>query len=161
MPRFAIRPAGPDDIDVLDHALRQLSQDIGDTHRASAADLAAAAFGKHPSFRAVIAEADGETAGVAMFSPLFSTTRGSPGIYVSDLWVGPAARGGGLGRRLLSAAMAEGRARWGAGFIKLAVYRDNAGARTFYERLGFVESAGEHAMILSGGALTALEKDNR
>lgn len=161
MPRFTIRSVGPGDIDALDYALRQLSGDIGDDHKAGTADLAAAAFGKHPSFRAVIAEVDGKTAGVAMFSPLFSTTRGSAGIYVSDLWVGPAARGSGLGRRLLSAAMNEGRATWGADFIKLAVYHDNADAQAFYERLGFVESAGEHALTLSGDALMALEEDKR
>ena len=157
MPRFTIRSAGPDDIDALDLALRSLSVELGDGHRATAADLAVASLRDHPSFRALLAEGDGETVGAAVFSPLFSTRMGSPGIYVSDLWVGSAARGSGLGRRLLAAAMAEGSTVWGARFVKLAVHNDNAEAQAFYQRLGFVESAGEHSLILSGAALTALE----
>ena len=157
MPRFTIRPAGPEDIGALDFALRSLSADLGDTHKATVADLAAAAFAEHPSFRALLAENGNETVGATVFSPLFSTRMGSPGVYVSDLWVGPAARGSGLGRRLLAAAMAEGNALWGARFIKLAVHHDNEDAQAFYERLDFIEIAGEHSLILSGAALTALE----
>ncbi len=157
METIVIRRAGPDDVDALDRALRQLSHDMGDTHLASADDLRAAGFGVNPSFRAVIAEAADETAGIAVYSPLFSTKRGSAGIYVSDLWVSGTARGGGLGRRLLAAALSDGEAVWGARFIKLSVYHDNPRAFAFYDRLGFVESSDERAMVLEGAALKALE----
>ncbi len=148
-----IRPATEDDLARLDAALRALSADLGDRHRATAEGLRAAGFGASPAFRAMLA-LDGETTiGAAVFSPLYSTTRGFPGAYVSDLWVAAPARGTGLGARLLAAVRDEARALWGAGFLRLAVYEDNPRAVAFYERLGFAPRAGETSMILEGHAL--------
>lgn len=147
-----IRPATKADLARLDAALRALSADLGDRHRATVADLRAAGFGPLPAFRALLALDGDATLGAAVFSPLYSTTRGCPGAYVSDLWVAAAARGTGLGARLLAAVRDEAQALWSAGFLRLAVYADNPRAVTFYERLGFAPRSGETSMILEGAA---------
>lgn len=179
--RITIRLATEADVAALNAALRALSADLGDTHRATDGALASAGFGALPAFRAVLAlRADTAAAdrvggapvpgaavpgaavagtavvGAAVFSPLYSTTRGFAGAYVSDLWVAGEARGSGLGPRLLARVRDEARGLWGAGFIRLAVYGDNAGALAFYERLGFAARTGEIGMILEGAALDAM-----
>ena len=151
-----IRLAGRQDAARVSLALRSLSQDTNDTHRASDALIAAAGFGAHPAFLALLAEAGGAVVGLALCSPFMSTTRGKVGVYVSDLWVDQGQRGQGLGQRLLAAARDTARERWGATFLRLAVYADNPRAVAFYTRLGFIATEGEHWIALDGAALEAL-----
>ena len=107
-------------------------------------------------FRAQIAVSAGQPVGAAVYSPIYSTTRARPGVYVSDLWVAAAARGGGLGAKLLAAVRDDARARWGAGFVRLVVYADNPRALGFYTRLGFALRSDEAGMLLEGAALERL-----
>jgi GNAT superfamily N-acetyltransferase len=83
---------------------------------------------------------DGEV--VAMVNLLFtlSTALGGRVALLEDLVVAPAHRGAGLGARMLRHAVDEARAT-GCKRVTLLTDRDNAGARRFYARLGFVESA--------------------
>jgi ribosomal protein S18 acetylase RimI-like enzyme len=143
-----IRLARAADVDRLDAALRRLSAELGDIHRATAADLLRHGFGDDPAFAALLAEREGTIRGVVMFSPVFSTIRGATGLYVSDLWVAREARGSGLAQRLLAAAQAEAAGRWGTRFLRLAVYDDNPRARAFYDRLGFRANPRETLMTL-------------
>ncbi|WP_347309735.1 GNAT family N-acetyltransferase [Defluviimonas sp. SAOS-178_SWC] len=154
--RIMIRLALPGDAARLNAALRALSDDLGDTHRATEADIAAAGFGPDPAFRAVLALRRDDVVGVAVFSPIYSTTRARAGAYVSDLWVADLARGARLGPRLLAAVRDEAAVRWAVEFIRLAVYTDNPRAVAFYERMGFAARTGEVGMILEGAALEAL-----
>lgn len=154
MSTVTLRRAGPRDAARLNAGLRALSQSMGDVHRADDAQIEHALRG---ACCAVLAEAGRELAGAALFSPLYSTTRGMAGAYVSDLWVAPDRRGGGLGQRLLAMVRDEAARDWEAGFLRLAVYADNTGARRLYERLGFVEAQNEHHLTLSGPALAALK----
>ena len=154
-----IRTATAADAPALNAALSRLSADLGDAHHADTADLAAAGWGENPAFRAQLAQAGVQTVGVALYSPLFSTVRGGAGVYVSDLWVAPGRRSGGLGRQLLAAALADGHDRWAARFIKLAVYDDNAMARAFYDRLGFAAARGETTLTIDHNGLAALKNE--
>jgi ribosomal protein S18 acetylase RimI-like enzyme len=156
----AIRPAEPGDAEALDAALAALSADLGDVHRSDAAALRAHGFGPGASFRALVAEGGGAAgfAGAVLMSPIFSTVKGGPGVYVSDLWVAPGLRGSGLGRRLLAAAAEAARAEWGARHLKLTVYDDNPRARAFYERLGFVADPRALTLAIEGAALDALSQ---
>ena len=52
-------------------------------------------------FEALLAFLDCEPAGFALFHPRFSTWLGRPGVYLEDLFVTQAARGKGVGRRLM------------------------------------------------------------
>lgn len=93
-------------------------------------------FGPSPVARVLMAETDGgpngpEVVGMALYHLTFSTWLGRPGIWLEDLFVRPAFRGGGHGRALLDAVRArtDGRVEW-------AVLDWNEPAIGFYRSLG-------------------------
>jgi ribosomal protein S18 acetylase RimI-like enzyme len=61
--------------------------------------------------------------------------------YLAELYVVPAMRGCGRGRRLMEAAIAEARCR-GADYMDLATSEADLAARHLYERLGFSNREG-------------------
>ncbi|WP_113912219.1 GNAT family N-acetyltransferase [Roseovarius dicentrarchi] len=147
-----IQTVTPETLTAFHAGLRHLSDHLGDAHRADADALGAALFGPQP-FALGLMAADGTGALLAM--PMFSTIHGGPGVYVSDLWVAEAARGSGMGRRLLSAALNQ--TIWGTPrFLKLTVYSDNPAARAVYDRLGFQPQDADTVMLLEGAPLTVL-----
>ena len=147
---LTIRAAGLGDMTQLGNALTNLSVDLGDTHRTDTTTLAAACHGENSVCHGLLALSDNEAVGAVLVSPLFSTTRGTAGAYVTDLWVSRALRGTGLGGRLLGAAARHALAHWNARFLKLMVYEDNKDARAFYDRLGFGHQRRDQVMILGG-----------
>lgn len=158
MDEIAIAPVKQDQIDLLDAALRQLALALGDPYFAHPATLARAVCGPNAPFLGLLAIHNNKLMGAALASPIFSTSQGGAGIFVSDLWVSKNARGLGLGRRLLAATLEEGVRRNTGSFLKLTVYHDNPGARAAYDRLGFIASADETNMVLKGVALETLIK---
>ena len=157
MPDISTRPAAASDIAVLHAGLAALSDEIGDPHMATLEQLRDALFGPSAVARALVAEdGHGQTAGLALYTPLFSTARGGAGVYVSDIWVAEGMRGRSVGAALLAAAARNAAELWGAVFMKLAVHDDNARARAFYDRLGFSTIAGETVLVLSGKDLQRL-----
>jgi GNAT superfamily N-acetyltransferase len=84
-----------------------------------------------------------------LFFREFSSWKGSPGIYVQDLYVSPDMRGTGLGAKLMK-AMFEHTRDWGASYCKLTVHADNEIVIPFYEHLGFQLLENEHVLILEG-----------
>jgi ribosomal protein S18 acetylase RimI-like enzyme len=118
------------------HALLQaLSDHDGTGLVGSPETLLHHGFGPRPLFQAVLAEVDGAVAGLAIYFPDYSTSRGQPGVYVQDVVVDAVHRGHGIGRRLLAEVMT--RQDWGAAYMTLGVGPDNASARAFYAALGF------------------------
>ncbi|MFW5655452.1 MAG: GNAT family N-acetyltransferase, partial [Roseicyclus sp.] len=107
--------------------------------------------------RAGVAEGAADLSGAVLFSPCFSTMRGGPGLFVSDLWVAPDARRQRLGAALLGHAARAAQAEWGARFLRLMVYESNTEARAFYARAGFEAADGEIFLTLSGAAFHDLE----
>jgi ribosomal protein S18 acetylase RimI-like enzyme len=148
MSEVIIRLAEAADAARLNDALRELSKDLNDVHRASNEDVASAGFGPAPCFSALLAELDGDVVGVAVYSSFFSTTRGAPGVFVSDLWVAEELRGSGVARSLLSAVCDFAARQWGAAFLRLNVYHHNAAAIAAYEKLGFDADHHERVMTL-------------
>jgi GNAT superfamily N-acetyltransferase len=131
-----IRLATPDDAELILELVRELAafERAPDAVKASADDLRRGMAGQHPSFECLIAEVDGDPAGMAVFFPTYSTWEGRPGLQLHDLYVRERARGAGAGRRLLAelarVALARGCAR-----VDLHVLGWNP-ARAFYERGG-------------------------
>jgi GNAT superfamily N-acetyltransferase len=103
-------------------------------------DLRLYGFGPDRQFEAILAFLDGEPVGLALFHPRFSTWLGRPGMYLEDLYVAEAARGQGVGRRLMARLAAISVER-GWGRIDFQVLDWNP-ARNFYRRLG-MEHLGE------------------
>jgi ribosomal protein S18 acetylase RimI-like enzyme len=157
MGSVTIRPVEEAGLPMLDGALRALSDELGDTHRATLDALRKAGFGPCPAFHAMLALSGDTARGAVMFSPVFSTVRGMPGLYVSDLWVSDAARGSGLGRRLLAAASARAWALWGAGYLRLDVYDSSPEAIGFYTKLGLAPMEGQRTLALSDAGFEQLK----
>lgn len=147
-PRLAL----PSDIALLEAGLRALAADLGDPFAIRRDVLEAALFGPCAYGFALVAGGQG----VLLAQPRISTATGGALSYVSDLWVAQAARGAGLGQRLLALAAQEGAARWGALGLCLSVYAENAGAMAFYDRLGFALLVRDRIALLTGPALSNL-----
>jgi GNAT superfamily N-acetyltransferase len=133
---IAIRFAEPADAGLVLRMIRELAV----YERAPVAvvatedELRRRGFGLDRQFEAILAFLDGEPAGFALFHPRFSTWLGRPGMYLEDLYVTEAARGHGVGRRLMARLAAIAIER-GWARIDFQVLDWNP-ARGFYHRLG-------------------------
>lgn len=133
---IAIRFAEPADAGLVLQLIRELAA----YERAPVAvvatedDLRRHGFAPDRQFEAILGFLDGEPAGFALFHSRFSTWLGRPGMYLEDLYVTEAARGCGVGRRLMTRLAAIAIER-GWGRIDFQVLDWNP-ARNFYQRLG-------------------------
>ena len=136
MTAISVRFATVDDTALLLELIRELAafERAPDAVRATEGDLRRHGFGPEPRFEALIASLGGEPVGFALFSPRFSTWLGCPGLYLEDIFVREAARGTGVGRRLMARLAATALER-GWNRIDFTVLNWNP-ARGFYRRLG-------------------------
>ena len=109
-------------------------------------------FGPRPAAEVIIAWADGEAVGFALFFQNFSTFLARPGLYLEDLFVISEWRGRGVGRQLLSRLAAIAIER-GCGRFEWAVLEWNKPAIAFYERMGAEVSQDWRICRMTGGAL--------
>ncbi|PSJ63147.1 GNAT family N-acetyltransferase [Pseudaminobacter soli (ex Li et al. 2025)] len=116
-------------------------------------------FGPDAAFSSLIAEVDGEFAGLCLFFPIYSTWLGRPGVYVQDLYVDERFRGRKIGEKLLR-EVASWSHQCGGVYLRLAVDVDNVSAQGFYERLGigWLDSDRDHGAY--GEAFLALARTN-
>jgi len=150
MQGISISPATAEDATVIHQLLSELEQTLGVTGsiQRTSADILRFGFSEQPLFEALIARKADQPVGVAVYFSEFSTWRGSPGVYVQDLYVSSEVRGSGLGRQLMEAVFKRSRS-WGATYCKLAVYGQNEPALKFYRHLGFRVSGDETVLIFS------------
>ena len=136
-PAAIVRAARPQDVALLLGLFAELAAYEHLEHVVTATDerLADALFGERPAAEALIAEVDGETAGYAVFYPTFSTFLAIQGVWLEDLFVRPAHRGGGVGRALLAAVAARTRERGGER-LEWSALDWNELALGFYNRIG-------------------------
>lgn len=134
-----IRLARVEDVGEIHRALLTLAIHVGDVGKIKSTpdDLRRYGFGEHPAFECLVAEVAGETAGICLYFPSFSSWFGRPGIYIQDLVVHETFRGRRIGEQLLRRAAAIAKAR-GCTYMRLAVDHENPSAMAFYERLGLV-----------------------
>jgi GNAT superfamily N-acetyltransferase len=104
MPSVTIRPAGSSDVPTIVRLVRELAdfEGLADQVRITEADVLRDGFGNIPRFECLLVEIDGAAVGFALFFHTYSTFEGRPGIYLEDLYLAEAARGGGIGRLLLA-----------------------------------------------------------
>jgi GNAT superfamily N-acetyltransferase len=112
-------------------------------------------FGDDAAAEVVIAVRGEEPAGFALWFCTFSTFLARPGIYLEDLFVFPAFRGQGLGRRLLE-HLARIAVERGFGRLEWSVLDWNTDAIRFYESLGARPVSDWTRYRVSGDALASL-----
>ena len=153
----SIRPATDDDVALIAQLIRDLAEyeRLADAAVATEAGLREQLFGERPAAEVLIAEADGEPAGFALFFHTFSTFLGKRGLYLEDLFVRPAFRGLGLGKHLM-AALARIAVQRDCGRFEWSVLDWNESAIAFYRRLGAVGMDEWTVQRLQGDALHAL-----
>jgi len=136
MNALTIRHAGLADLDTLAplfDAYRRFYEQPGDV-------AGAAAFLRERLERRestiLLAEDAGRLAGFCQLYPSWCSVAAARIFVLYDLFVDPAARRGGVGRALMRAAQAFGRAA-GAARLDLTTARTNAQAQALYESLGW------------------------
>ena len=132
-----IRPAEPADTALILSLIRELAEYERLPHEVVATEdaLRATLFGARSRAEVLIADADGQAAGFALFFHNYSTFLARPGLYLEDLFVRPAFRRQGIGRMLLTRLAGIAVAR-GCGRFEWSVLDWNEPARRFYESLG-------------------------
>jgi GNAT superfamily N-acetyltransferase len=161
-PEYDLRPATVSDVPAILACIRGLAEyeRLGHQCIATEALLRETLFGPDPAAEVVLASRGSETAGFALWFRSYSTFLARPGIYLEDLFVFPAHRGHGLGRRLLAhlarTAMERGYAR-----VEWMVLDWNADAIRFYESLGATPMADWTTYRLTGDPLAALGVGSR
>jgi GNAT superfamily N-acetyltransferase len=154
---FSIRAAKEADIPVILQLIRGLAEyeQLVEHVTTTDDDLRRTLFGRTRYAEVLMAEADSEVAGFALFFHNYSTFVGKPGIYLEDLFVRPKFRRHGIGRaffRELARLVIErncGRLEW-------AVLNWNEPAIAFYRKLGAVPMNDWTVQRISGEALAAL-----
>ena len=86
----------------------------------------------------LLAERDGHAVGFTLLYPMWSSVSTGPLLVLNDLYVDAAARRHGVGRALLDAAAAHGRAQ-GVLRLVLETARDNTAAQALYVRAGWTQ----------------------
>ena len=152
-----IRPATVIDVPIILAFIRELAEYEHLAHEVVATEelLAAALFGPHPEAEVLMATADGAAVGFALFFANFSTFQARQGLYLEDLYVRPAFRALGLGKRLLIEVARLAVAR-GCGRYEWSVLDWNAPSIRFYESLGAEMHGAWRRMRVTGPALKEL-----
>ena len=137
MPQIQIKPATPSDVPLILTFIRELATYEKLAHEvvATEEDMHTAIFGERPVIEAFIASLDGEAVGYALTFPTFSTFLGKPGLYLEDLYVRPAARGFGVGRKMLE-HLARMTVERGWGRLEWSVLDWNEPSIAFYKKMG-------------------------
>ncbi len=154
----AIRPARPGDVPALVGLIHELAEFEQLLHlvQTDAERLREHLFGARPVVEALVAEDEaGAVVAFALFFTNYSTFLAKPGLYLEDLYVQPAARRLGLGRRLLG-RLAQLAVERDCGRFEWSVLDWNANAIAFYERMGARVMPDWRICRVTGPALHAL-----
>ena len=157
MSDIRIERATADDVPLVLQMIRDLAEyeRMSELAVATEADMRDALFGAHPAAEVIVAYADDQPAGFALFFHNFSTFVGRRGLYLEDLFVKPEFRRRGIGRRLL-AALAHIAVERQCGRFEWSVLDWNQPAIDFYKTLGAVPLAEWTVFRVTGDALTRL-----
>ncbi len=132
-----IRQAIESDSDKIHQLLMDLAafEKIEHSVEATNESTHSALFGESPTAEAIVAEADNQIVGSAVYFHNYSTFVGKKGLYLEDIYVSPEYRGQKIGRKILYhlAKIAEQR---GCGRMEWTVLDWNSRAIDFYNEMG-------------------------
>jgi GNAT superfamily N-acetyltransferase len=156
---YNLRPATPADVPSVLRLIRGLAEYERLLHEVTAtgSELHETLFGPRPRAHAVIAHVDAEPVGLALYYYTLNTFKLQPNIFLEDLFVEPAHRGGGIGLSLMR-YLAQLAVEQACGRIEWRVLNWNQPSIDFYQRLGARPIDDWHTKQLSGDALVALAK---
>ena len=158
---FSIRPATENDVGVILALIKDLAEYEHLSHEVEAteAGIHRYLFGDRPVAEALIGEHAGIAVSFALFFYNFSTFLGKPGIYLEDLYVKPAYRQNGFGRRMLAhiARLAKER---NCGRFEWSVLDWNEPAIRTYDRLNARPMKEWILYRLTGKALDKLAQED-
>jgi GNAT superfamily N-acetyltransferase len=145
------------DVPVILQMIRDLAEyeRMADEVVATEAGLRESLFGLRPDAEVLIAYTDGQPAGFALYFHNYSTFVGRRGLYLEDLFVKPAFRGRGIGKRLL-VELARIAIDRGCGRFEWSVLDWNEPAIGFYKSLGARSMDAWRIFRVTGDALTRL-----
>ncbi len=152
-----VREASGEDVPLILSFIRELAAYEKLSHEVVATEeaLQESLFGERRYAEVLIAEHDGAPAGFALFFHNFSTFLGKPGIYLEDLYVNPAFRGAGIGKKLL-VSLASLAKRRGCGRLEWWVLDWNEPSIGFYMSLGATAMDDWTVYRVTGAALEDL-----
>lgn len=152
-----IRPATADDVPTVARLIRALAEyeRLSDAVVLDEDRLREHLFGPRPFCEVLLAVEAETVVGFALFFHNYSTFLGRPGIYLEDLFVGPAFRNRGHGRALFR-ALARLAVERGCGRMEWSVLNWNEPAIRFYRSLGAGPLDEWTGYRLTGEALNAL-----
>ena len=159
---LSIEAATVADVPTILRLIRALAEYERLSHEVVATEdsLRAALFGDRPGAECLIARADGEPVGFALYFHNFSTFLSRRGLYLEDLFVEPAQRGKGYGKALLQ-RLAQIAVERGCGRLEWSVLDWNAPAIGFYVSLGARLMTEWRIFRLTGEALQAFASASR
>jgi GNAT superfamily N-acetyltransferase len=133
----AIRTARRTDAPAIARMIDLLAAYHGDVATADIAALERDVFGERPWVSVLVAEIAEELIAYAVLCPLYTAQYGQRGMDLHHLFVVPAWRSRGLGRRMVHAALDYARAQ-SCSAVTVGADAGNVAAQDFYQRLGFV-----------------------
>ena len=158
--RITIQPATEQDVPLILDLIRELAEyeRLSSEVVATEAGLRSALFGQPARAHALVAYVGTEPVGFAVYFHNFSTFLGRAGLYLEDLFVRPAWRRRGVGRRLLR-ELAERAVAEGCGRLEWSVLDWNEPAIRFYRSIGARPMAEWTVYRLTGDALVGFATD--
>jgi GNAT superfamily N-acetyltransferase len=156
-PDIRIVPATERDTPVILSLIKGLAEyeRLADEVEATEDDIRESLFGEWPGAEVVLAYVGTDLAGFALFFHNYSTFLGRRGLYLEDLFVLPAYRSRGVGRRLLS-YLARIAIERKCGRMEWWVLDWNESAIRFYRSIGAVPMDEWTVYRLGGDALGRL-----
>jgi GNAT superfamily N-acetyltransferase len=157
---LAIREATPADVPTIARFVRALAEYERLAHeaRGTEAEFHAAIFGTPRRAGCLMAEWQGEAAGIALYHWTFSTFLAKHGRWLEDLWVEPRFRRRGIAKALF-ARLAKDTLAEGGGRLAWAVLDWNAPAIATYDAMGAEALQQWITRRLAGDALATLAKE--
>ena len=139
LPLVEVRPASVDDIHLILRFIKDLAAYERAEHEvvATEASLRTSLFGQDARAHALVCRVAGVDAGFAVYFFNYSTWQGRPGLYLEDLYLTPAHRNAGAGKKMLQ-QLARIAVEKGCGRFEWSVLDWNEPAIAFYKSIGAV-----------------------